>query len=144
MASSTIFSKAQEAANFLRERLDTRLQKPKVAIVCGSGLGGLADAVNEQPRVEIEYSSIPYFPQSTGMCLFSSDLVSLNGREWLLTATQFKDMQESCFSDSWELKPRLFSWLAVYSQSASFHWSHMEYDLIDWNLVTTKVILYRM
>lgn len=69
MASSTIFSKAQEAANFLRERLDTRLQKPKVAIVCGSGLGGLADAVHEQPRVEIEYSSIPYFPQSTGMCL---------------------------------------------------------------------------
>ncbi|RAO72046.1 uncharacterized protein BHQ10_008058 [Talaromyces amestolkiae] len=65
MASSTIFSKAQEAANFLRERLDPRLQKPKVAIVCGSGLGGLADAVHEQPRVEIEYSSIPYFPRST-------------------------------------------------------------------------------
>lgn len=70
MASRTIFSKAQEAANFLRERLDPRLQKPKVAIVCGSGLGGLADAVHEQPRVEIEYSSIPYFPQSTGMSLF--------------------------------------------------------------------------
>ncbi|EED12552.1 purine nucleoside phosphorylase I, inosine and guanosine-specific [Talaromyces stipitatus ATCC 10500] len=65
MALSTIFSRAQEAATFLRERLDPRLQKPKVAIVCGSGLGGLADAVHEQPRVEIEYSSIPYFPRST-------------------------------------------------------------------------------
>ncbi|KAI7970115.1 hypothetical protein EIK77_001505 [Talaromyces pinophilus] len=141
MASSTIFSKAEEAANFLRERLDTRLHKPKVAIVCGSGLGGLADAVHEKPRVEIEYSSIPYFPQSTGMCLFSSDLVILNGCECLLIGTQFKDMLESCFSDSWELKSRLFSWLAGYSQSASFHWTYMEYDLIDWNLVTTKVIL---
>lgn len=142
MASSTIFSKAQEAANFLRERLDTRLQKPKVAIVCGSGLGGLADAVHEQPRVEIEYASIPYFPQSTGKCLLSSDLVILNGCEWLLTVvTQSMDMLESCFSDFWGFKPRLFSWLAGYSQSASFHWTHMEYDLIDWNLVTTKVIL---
>uniref|UniRef100_A0A093UW22 Purine nucleoside phosphorylase n=1 Tax=Talaromyces marneffei PM1 TaxID=1077442 RepID=A0A093UW22_TALMA len=65
MASSTVFSKAQEAAKFLRERLDLGLQKPKVAIVCGSGLGGLADSVHEQPRVEIEYSSIPYFPRST-------------------------------------------------------------------------------
>jgi purine nucleoside phosphorylase len=69
MASSAVFSRAQEAVNFLRERLDPSLQKPKVAIVCGSGLGGLADAVHEQPRVEIEYSSIPYFPQSTGMSL---------------------------------------------------------------------------
>lgn len=69
MASSTVFSKAQEAAKFLRERLDLGLQKPKVAIVCGSGLGGLADSVHEQPRVEIEYSSIPYFPRSTGISL---------------------------------------------------------------------------
>lgn len=69
MKSTTIFSKAQEAANFLRERLDQALQKPKVAIVCGSGLGGLADAVHEQSRTEIEYSSIPYFPRSTGRTL---------------------------------------------------------------------------
>lgn len=130
MASSTVFSRAQEAANFLRERLDPRLQKPNVAIVCGSGLGGLADAVHEQPRVEIEYSSIPYFPQSTGMSLLST--WSFCGQ--FLTGTQSKDMQESCFSDFSELKHRLFLWLAGYSLSASFHWEIcicIEYDLTD-------------
>ncbi|OKL56923.1 Purine nucleoside phosphorylase [Talaromyces atroroseus] len=65
MASATVFSKAQEAASFLQGRLDPKLQKPKVAIVCGSGLGGLADAVHEHPRREIHYSLIPHFPQST-------------------------------------------------------------------------------
>jgi purine-nucleoside phosphorylase len=70
MASTTVFSKAQEAANFLQGRLDPKLQKPKVAIVCGSGLGGLADAVHEQPRTEIHYSLIPHFPQSTGTIHF--------------------------------------------------------------------------
>lgn len=70
MASTTAYSRAREAANFLRERLEPRLQNPKVAIVCGSGLGGLADAVRAEPRVEIEYSSIPHFPQSTGMLSF--------------------------------------------------------------------------
>jgi hypothetical protein len=104
MASSTILSKAEEAASFLRVRLDPRLQKPKVAIVCGSGLGGLADAVHEQPRVEIEYSSIPYFPQSTGMSLPST--WSFCG--WFLTAKQSKDMQENCYSDFSELKHQLF------------------------------------
>lgn len=66
MASTTVFSKAQEAANFLQGRLESRLQNPKVAIVCGSGLGGLADAVQEEPRTEIHYSLIPHFPRSTG------------------------------------------------------------------------------
>lgn len=65
MASTTVFSKAQEAASFLQSRLDPKLQHPKVAIVCGSGLGGLADAVHEEPRTEIHYSLIPHFPRST-------------------------------------------------------------------------------
>lgn len=115
MASSTVFSKAQEAANFLRERLDPRLQKPKVAIVCGSGLGGLADAVHEQPRVEVEYSSIPYFPQSTGMYLLFHFVIS----RWLLTSTSPGTCRKAAFwisrspdtgcSDGWPVTVSLHS-----------------------------------
>jgi purine-nucleoside phosphorylase len=65
---TTLFSKAQEAATHLQSSLDPSLQKPKVAIICGSGLGTLADAVDEQlPKAAVEYSSIPYFPLPTGM-----------------------------------------------------------------------------
>lgn len=38
--------------------------RPKVGIVCGSGLGGLGDRV-ENPVI-IPYSTIPDFPSSTG------------------------------------------------------------------------------
>jgi len=38
--------------------------KPKIGIVCGSGLGGLGDRL-ENPNT-IPYSMIPNFPSSTG------------------------------------------------------------------------------
>lgn len=56
----------EESANFLRARLPDSLQKPKVAIICGSGLGGLAGTVCGEERVELDYASIPHFPPSTG------------------------------------------------------------------------------
>ncbi|KAL7977637.1 hypothetical protein Chor_009586, partial [Crotalus horridus] len=37
--------------------------RPRVAIICGSGLGGLADLLKDQ--VVFEYAKIPNFPQST-------------------------------------------------------------------------------
>ena len=42
------------------------LKEPKVAIVCGSGLGGLVDAIHDEPRYEVSYKDIPHFPKSTG------------------------------------------------------------------------------
>ena len=48
-------------ADALRER--TR-HKPTIAVICGSGLGGLADLL-EDPDA-IDYEDIPYFPLSTG------------------------------------------------------------------------------
>ena len=39
--------------------------KPKIGIVCGSGLGGLGDRL-EKPTI-IPYSQIPCFPNSTGI-----------------------------------------------------------------------------
>lgn len=38
--------------------------RPLVAIVCGSGLGKIADMVTDQ--IVVPYSDIPEFPQSTG------------------------------------------------------------------------------
>ena len=44
--------------------------KPVVAIVCGSGLGGIADQVKD-PQI-IPYNDIPDFPRSTGKLLLHS------------------------------------------------------------------------
>lgn len=38
--------------------------RPEIAIICGTGLGGLADLVDS--KTEIAYEEIPSFPRSTG------------------------------------------------------------------------------
>lgn len=50
----------KEAAHFLQEKVTNC---PKIAIILGSGLGELANRL-EQP-ITIKYSSIPFFPTST-------------------------------------------------------------------------------
>jgi purine-nucleoside phosphorylase len=60
------FEQANETVSYLRSRLPGGLQTPQVAIVCGSGLGGLADTVQTETRAEYDYSSIPHFPRPTG------------------------------------------------------------------------------
>ena len=60
------FERASEALSFLRDRLPKDLQHPQVAIVCGSGLNGLANTVEAEPRAEYDYATIPHFPRPTG------------------------------------------------------------------------------
>ena len=67
-ADISAFDRANEAVAFLKSRLPEGLQSPKVAIVCGSGLGGLADTVHAEGRAEYDYASIPHFPRPTGEC----------------------------------------------------------------------------
>lgn len=55
-----------EALRFVLDQLPQSLEKPGVGIICGSGLGSLADSVLPHPRHEIRYADIPHFPQSTG------------------------------------------------------------------------------
>lgn len=62
----TAFSKANETVEFLRLKLPPALAKPRVAIVCGSGLGGLVATLNDGEREEWAYKDVPNFPQSTG------------------------------------------------------------------------------
>jgi purine-nucleoside phosphorylase len=56
----------QETASFLKGKVPEELLHPKVAIICGSGLGGLAGTVHHTPKVELDYASIPHFAQSDG------------------------------------------------------------------------------
>lgn len=69
------YVRANETANYVRSQLPESLQKPQVAIVCGSGLGGLADTIDAEPKVELAYGSIPNFPQSTGECTHRNESV---------------------------------------------------------------------
>uniref|UniRef100_A0A182MBH3 Purine-nucleoside phosphorylase n=1 Tax=Anopheles culicifacies TaxID=139723 RepID=A0A182MBH3_9DIPT len=50
----------QEIANYLLARTELR---PKVGIICGSGLGTLADQLTDVDS--FDYESIPHFPVST-------------------------------------------------------------------------------
>ncbi|EME42963.1 hypothetical protein DOTSEDRAFT_153189 [Dothistroma septosporum NZE10] len=61
---SSVFERAIETVEFLRLKLPENLAKPRVAIVCGSGLGGLAQTVNEGTE-EWAYKDVPNFPLST-------------------------------------------------------------------------------
>ena len=57
----SVFDRASEAARFLHAKSASKT--PRVAVVLGSGLGGVADCV--QDGVEIPYGEIPYFVKST-------------------------------------------------------------------------------
>ena len=62
-----LFEQATQCVTYLRERIQPALHRPSVGIICGSGLGGLANAVLPSIRAEIDYQDIPYFPRSTGI-----------------------------------------------------------------------------
>ncbi|KAK3075235.1 Purine nucleoside phosphorylase [Teratosphaeriaceae sp. CCFEE 6253] len=76
MTTST-FERAVETVEFLRLKLPEALAKPRVAIVCGSGLGGLAATVDGALKEEWAYADVPNFPVSTvpgheGKLMFST------------------------------------------------------------------------
>ncbi len=73
-----------EARDFVRKRTKT---KPEVAIILGTGLGGLAKEIRQ--AVRIPYTEIPYFPVSTVLghsgelvlgTLSGKKVVAMNGR----------------------------------------------------------------
>ena len=66
MMENLVLQNAEEALAFVQAQLDPRLQNPSLGIICGSGLGGLADNIIPHPQHAIEYRDIPHFPQSTG------------------------------------------------------------------------------
>lgn len=55
-----------EASEYLQRIVPPELQNPIVGIICGSGLGGLADLLLHHPQVAVAYAEIPHFANSTG------------------------------------------------------------------------------
>ena len=56
----------EEALTYIKQRLELRLQKPSIGVICGSGLGGLSTMIQDNSICEIDYDLIPSFPTSTG------------------------------------------------------------------------------
>lgn len=79
-----MITKIEEAVNFIRTKTDI---KPDMSVVLGTGLKNTAEMLND--RIEINYSDIPYFKQSTapghsGKLIFGThkgrSLVFMQGR----------------------------------------------------------------
>lgn len=80
-----LFDKIQETAQYIRTKIN---QNPIVGIILGSGLGDLAQVVTVE--LEIPYTEIPNFPQSTvqghaGKLIFGK----LKGKNVVLMAGRF-------------------------------------------------------
>ncbi|KAI9761201.1 MAG: hypothetical protein M1840_002001 [Geoglossum simile] len=65
VAPLSVFQEAIDTANYIKKYLPPSLLSPRVGIICGSGLRGLADAVHPEPKHEFAYADIPHFPTST-------------------------------------------------------------------------------
>ena len=59
------FDRATEAAEFLKSHYPPSFTTPKVAIICGTGLGGISNILESSSKVEVPYDKIPGFKQST-------------------------------------------------------------------------------
>lgn len=80
----SLFEQIQEATGFIQGKVSS---KPKVGIICGTGMGSLGD--RPEGLVKIPYGDIPHFPVSTveshhgNLCfgkLSGKDVVVMQGR----------------------------------------------------------------
>ena len=65
---SDVGQRAYESIKFLENVVPQGLITPRTGVICGSGLGGLAAAIDQASCVEVAYHDIPHFPSTTG-CL---------------------------------------------------------------------------
>lgn len=60
------YENASKAADYIKKLYPLGFDFPKVAIICGTGLGGIANIIDPSSIVEIPYKDIPGFMVSTG------------------------------------------------------------------------------
>lgn len=60
MTPKPLYDRIQETADFLRKRTSI---SPKVGVICGTGMGALAD--RPEGLVKVPYNEIPHFPTAT-------------------------------------------------------------------------------
>ena len=70
MIDKFVYDNAIASTQYILEALPHDLKHPSIGVICGSGLSGLSDIVQHNPRVEIPYGKIPNFPRSTGKEIF--------------------------------------------------------------------------
>lgn len=66
------YEKLASMANWIKEKIDI---KPIVCIICGSGLGDIAEIVEN--KFVLPYSQIPDFPRSTGNLSSFIEIISI-------------------------------------------------------------------
>lgn len=81
ITSTNIYAKATETAEFLKSRLPENLKNPTLAIICGSGLGGLADTVQKESSYTISYSEVPNFHRTSGKSMSMKLVIEYTGLE---------------------------------------------------------------
>lgn len=59
------FDAAQIASDYIKSHYPVSFKEPRVAIICGTGLGGISNILDPKTKVEVPYGSIPGFKQST-------------------------------------------------------------------------------
>ena len=60
------FEDLEDIARFIQEQTSVR---PTLGVICGSGLGGLAEDLDQdRPKDVLSYSDIPNFPVCRGTC----------------------------------------------------------------------------
>lgn len=69
LAAEEYLSLIESATEALKAKLlpfkDVGIADPRVLIICGSGLGGIADTLHPEPSLVVPYGEIPGFQQST-------------------------------------------------------------------------------
>ena len=62
----SIYERAESSVRAIRGVVPSNLQNPLIGIICGSGLSRMSSSVHPDDQVELSYSTIPHFSQSTG------------------------------------------------------------------------------
>ena len=111
--SPDLYLRATQSAEYIKQRIPADLRTPSVGIICGSGLGGLADVVLPSHRAGINYRDIPHFPKSTGTCCQTCHF----SKDCHVDVEQYKGMLAGLFS-AFSQKTHLLSslWLEEHSQ----------------------------
>lgn len=104
-----LYDRAQEASRYIGARAEGR--RPRVAAVLGSGLGRVADAIDNS--IEIQYRDIPHFVRSTVEGHAGSLIIgSLGGIELVAMKGRFH-LYEGYAMDEVTLPIRVFSLLGI-------------------------------
>ena len=86
----------EETLSYLKKQLPEKALQPNIAIICGSGLSLLAEAVENSTEflASLDYTDIPHFLRSTGKTaqIFQQQSANLHHQ-------QSTDMLESLFSE---------------------------------------------